>query len=1605
MEEIYKIKDLNYYIGWLNYSISEEHIRYYEYSDFTNIQQIGNGSYGTVFCVNWKSNRLFALKSFNNNKETLKEVVKELKLLRRVDDHENIIRFYGITKMEDTNHQTNKYSLVLEYANNGTLNTYLNKHFNELEWRDKYRLALQLASAVEFLHEKEIIHRDLHANNILIHQDNIKLADFGLSKKIAEASSDTSKILGIIPYVDPKKINDRNYKLNKKSDVYSIGVLMWQISSGHEPFKNKGFDYDACLILSILNGNREEMIDGTPVDYNKLYTECWKYETDERPSMQDVVSALGKIISPNQNDAIINKEKKLEKYMSVPHISERTTIDIYNDLIDVKSLSINEYESEVMTESETSPSTMSSKEGPSIDDTYYCRNQSLLKPEKEVLINNVIEKENLEKYMSTLKLSKETTDINDDLVNDLGSLNIYEYEYKSGIKAEFENCLSSTLNQATKSTENTCIYRSKLLLRLENEGFITPDEKVKELVKELTEPKFLYALKLLFENLQNKFSSQILIISLKVLADSTLFDYYSKENVVRLELHLRTWIAVLERIQFSNPLIVLSKDLLEKVCNSLAEFTEIYYKTMQVIEDKRHNYNIDFLLIYLRDMLYSLHDDISWFQELLRRIKDLLKSILNITQSSKVTISDENYSIESIIIQLRQGLSFKYSVPSYYIDWNIMLIIQHNLFIWTEDSAKIISKKYAERILIEYIWSFLEREWTNITDESILDPQAKFDILSDKFARISLKNTGTFLNDIAGNKPLTLPYTLWFGLLDLAQNLIQKSTRMATYGLCYYMAIESLNKAPSNFIQFKAIELLLHLYNINNQMFSMIEDDFDQYIRKLNENKSADFSENFQNLLTFVKEKYFQDSKILNDSIGKEKGKGKSLNQNKCSIIDVIADEMTCPISNEPTDQLCILKCQHILSLNNLKNLKQKKCPICRKKLENNDIRYLPQNTVYKNLYSQFFDAGHILPAIELENSDQITKDQYDSDSDNSEADLILTKKKKFMKAIKLNTTTMLSSIFSRVSKKQHPIYQSIIKELNGKYYQKAELLCIEYLELFPESYSVRCILAYTYRCLKNYEQAHFYLEEAIKFKPKKPTAYFIYGDILFLQNKYKNAIHYITVSLALKNKVKSIVNLHIILGNSFLRRFRYNYALKNYNIALENGPNNNLCLKNCAYIYEKQEDYINCLKMLDKLLSINDKDSLILCYYGEVLCNMGKYHNAILWFTKANIIDPENIHSLNRRAIAYFVLQEYDKALLDLDKVMQLDPLNNLAYYNKGLIYYSIGNIENAITSFKKCVELDSNDNLSKIQLYYMKYLQEKNSSKDLKHDTITKIDQISDYYYSSYFMKCKIYIDLSIMDSKEYFTKFELFLFGKLHDNKDKDISIFYLFQSKKYSNFWIDYLSHLNWNDDLTELGIVNPFSEFLYKRMDVYLISNFINLNSEFHQFQVNNTNSLSGQILSFESKAFSFNLPKLYIYYLYNCIIWKINVKKILSKDCSIKFIIKRVNMQSKHVLKFEDVSKLEGLGWIEYSFRISKNDMSEYVQPSIEANGLNMQVDYIRFIYGESRKDKQIYFPKMGHLLPIHKVCPNVPEAFKDKYFPRKEMENLLTLKDIIDNL
>ena len=77
---------------------------------------------------------------------------------REVDYHMNVIKFYGLSKLDT---DSTKYLLVMEYADGGSLQSYLKENFNKLEWSDKYRLAFQIANAVACMHNEGIIHCDL----------------------------------------------------------------------------------------------------------------------------------------------------------------------------------------------------------------------------------------------------------------------------------------------------------------------------------------------------------------------------------------------------------------------------------------------------------------------------------------------------------------------------------------------------------------------------------------------------------------------------------------------------------------------------------------------------------------------------------------------------------------------------------------------------------------------------------------------------------------------------------------------------------------------------------------------------------------------------------------------------------------------------------------------------------------------------------------------------------------------------------------------------------------------------------------------------------------------------------------------------------------------------------------------------------------------------------------------------------------------------------------------------------------------------------------------------------------------------------------------------
>ncbi|CAJ0914965.1 1674_t:CDS:10, partial [Entrophospora sp. SA101] len=228
--------------------LKKEHIPFYDYKSFHNIQSIDNGGFGRIYCAYSKHYQgLIALKSVDiDQRYTFEQFLNEAKQHRKVERHSNILKFYGITREE--------------YANNGNLSNYLKSNFNTMDWNVKLKFARQIASAVNHLHENKIVHRDLHSKNILIHNGNIKICDFGIAKFLLDPSLEVSKRLGSIKYSDPQYLNNtKNY---------------------------------SHLTLAIILGEREAIIKGTPKKYAKIYTECWQGKPDLRPHIHQVMQDL-----------------------------------------------------------------------------------------------------------------------------------------------------------------------------------------------------------------------------------------------------------------------------------------------------------------------------------------------------------------------------------------------------------------------------------------------------------------------------------------------------------------------------------------------------------------------------------------------------------------------------------------------------------------------------------------------------------------------------------------------------------------------------------------------------------------------------------------------------------------------------------------------------------------------------------------------------------------------------------------------------------------------------------------------------------------------------------------------------------------------------------------------------------------------------------------------------------------------------------------------------------------------------------------------------------------------------------------------------------------
>ncbi|RIB07361.1 kinase-like domain-containing protein [Gigaspora rosea] len=279
---------------WYERAIKDEYINSYDYESFKKKKHIGKGGVGTVYSAYSEDiDETIALKSLNDDlidENKFHEFVREVKNIIKVHNHANIIKFFGFTK--DTTTGTGLSYMVLQFANNGDLRSYLRDHFSELNWSTKIKMAKDISNGLKCLHKANIVHRDLHDKNILVNDSRLMIADFGLSKSLGSTSNSLAG--GTLLYSDPKYMeNPYLFKREKPSDIYSLGVLFWELSSGVPPFKN--ISGETIIARKIISGKREDPINGTPIDFMNLYCDAWNGDPNSRPDITEICHKLNSI--------------------------------------------------------------------------------------------------------------------------------------------------------------------------------------------------------------------------------------------------------------------------------------------------------------------------------------------------------------------------------------------------------------------------------------------------------------------------------------------------------------------------------------------------------------------------------------------------------------------------------------------------------------------------------------------------------------------------------------------------------------------------------------------------------------------------------------------------------------------------------------------------------------------------------------------------------------------------------------------------------------------------------------------------------------------------------------------------------------------------------------------------------------------------------------------------------------------------------------------------------------------------------------------------------------------------------------------------------------
>lgn len=269
-------------------------------------EKIASGSYGTILKgkIKFNTKKDCAIKEFDLSKDNIKLFEKEATIIAECN-HKYIIKTYGYyireTKVFQNISKTG--NLVMELCTGGDLSNFIHnvkRKVKGIPKKTKIKYLRQIAEAMYYLHENNITHRDLKPSNCLISKEGedgvIKICDFGTSKHI---SSVNATMCGTSSYIAPEVISSKEEKYNPiLSDIYSFGILAWELCSEKIPYskeKHNSFAFLLKITQNKIKLNIKKMKD-SPKKLKDLVKKCINRNPKDRPkSFLEILKILKKI--------------------------------------------------------------------------------------------------------------------------------------------------------------------------------------------------------------------------------------------------------------------------------------------------------------------------------------------------------------------------------------------------------------------------------------------------------------------------------------------------------------------------------------------------------------------------------------------------------------------------------------------------------------------------------------------------------------------------------------------------------------------------------------------------------------------------------------------------------------------------------------------------------------------------------------------------------------------------------------------------------------------------------------------------------------------------------------------------------------------------------------------------------------------------------------------------------------------------------------------------------------------------------------------------------------------------------------------------------------